>query len=164
MNLNPSSEIFSTWNKAWEVLYGREPTVQVRVHRFQFRVQEGPNENFDFKIFEIQRNFPWIPVSNRQAFKAAENDLISDLYNGQSLWLGITDEDEEGNFIGTDGSKINWFNWETNEPDDRNGSGGSSGGKGYSKSKLLSSSLIRHMIYRISQISRRPSETVRYEL
>ena len=127
MNLNPSSEIFSIWNKAWEVLNGREPTVQVRVHCFQFLVQEGLNENFDLKIFEIQRNFLWIPVFNHQAFKAAENDLIRDLYDGQSIWLGITDEDEEGNFIGTDASKINWFNWETNEPD-----GSSSEGGGYS--------------------------------
>ena len=117
---------------------GREPTVQVRVHRFQFLVQEGPDENFGLKIFVIQRNFISILVSNRQAFKAAENDLIGDLYNGQSLWLGITDEDEEGHFIGTDGSKINWFNWETNEPNDKNGSGDFSGGKGYSKSILLS--------------------------
>ena len=59
--------------------------------------------------------------------------MIRELYDGQELWLGITDEAEEGNFIGTDGSKINWFNWGTNEPDNRNGAGGYSGGKVYSK-------------------------------
>ena len=70
-----------------------------------------------------------------------DNDLIAQLNadlkqvaGEENLWLGITDEAEEGNFIGTDGSKINWFNWETNEPDNRNGAGNSQGGKGYSKS------------------------------
>ena len=67
----------------------------------------------------------------RKAFKAAENDLIRGL-SGQDIWLGITDEAEEGNFVGVDGSKINWFNWQTNEPDDRNGNGNLPGGKVYS--------------------------------
>ena len=72
-----------------------------------------------------------IPGNIRKAFKAAENDLIRGL-SGQDIWLGITDEAEEGNFVGVDGSKINWFNWQTNEPDDRNGDGNLPGGKVYS--------------------------------
>jgi len=70
-----------------------------------------------------------------------DNDLIAKLNadlkqvsGEENLWLGITDEAEEGKFIGTDGSKINWFNWHTNEPDNRNGAGNSQGGKGYFQS------------------------------
>ena len=74
--------------------------------------------------------------------------MILELYNGQDLWLGITDEAEEGIFIGTDGSKINWYNWGTNEPDNRNGAGGFSGGKVYSKLILNDPYHMDRMIYK----------------
>ena len=32
------------------------------------------------------------------------------------MWLGITDEAEEGTWVGDDGSAIEYFNWRINEP------------------------------------------------
>ena len=32
------------------------------------------------------------------------------------MWLGISDEKNEGVWIGDDGNPITWFNWRKNEP------------------------------------------------
>ena len=39
----------------------------------------------------------------------AESEFISTLANGW-VWLGITDEKEENNFVDINGSKLSWKN------------------------------------------------------
>ena len=50
---------------------------------------------------------------------AAENEFISDLilkYGIGSIWIGINDIEQEGLFVGVDGSEISWTNWNPGEP------------------------------------------------
>ena len=50
----------------------------------------------------------------------AENKFISKLATG-FIWLGITDEEEEGYFVDIKGSELSWKNqpWASNQPDNR---------------------------------------------
>ena len=53
----------------------------------------------------------------------AESEFISTLANGW-VWLGITDEKEENNFVDINGSKLSWKNWADNEPNNNEGNEG----------------------------------------
>ena len=56
-----------------------------------------------------------LPIPRNQE----ENDFfqgLSQIY-GRNFWLGINYEKNEGNFVGDDESKIEWFNWYNEQPD-----------------------------------------------
>ena len=35
------------------------------------------------------------------------------------IWLGITDEKEEGHFVDIKGSNLSWWNWADGQPNNR---------------------------------------------
>jgi len=47
----------------------------------------------------------------------AENDFIADLIPNERIWIGINDMDQEGLFVGVDGSQISWTKWAPGQPD-----------------------------------------------
>ena len=52
-----------------------------------------------------------------------QNDFIAYLIPNENIWIGINDIDQEGLFVGVDGSQISWTKWEpyANQPDNRGG-------------------------------------------
>jgi len=48
-----------------------------------------------------------------------ENEFIAGLVTGP-VWIGVTDIDEEGKYVGVDGSELTYTNWEDNQPDNYN--------------------------------------------
>ena len=46
----------------------------------------------------------------------AENNFIASLIPEHSIWIGINDIEQEGSFVGVDGSEISWTNWHSNQP------------------------------------------------
>jgi len=47
----------------------------------------------------------------------AEHDFIWGLAKGQTLWFGLNDQLEEGHFIWSDGTAVNYTNWHSGQPD-----------------------------------------------
>ena len=47
----------------------------------------------------------------------AEDDFIKSLSPNKDIWIGINDIEQEGSFVGVDGSEISWTNWDSNQPD-----------------------------------------------
>ena len=78
--------------------------------------------NFFYKIYpsasygdaksqcEADGSFLAIPRSE------AENDFIASLFGDTRIWIGINDIEQEGSFVGVDGSEISWTNWMENQP------------------------------------------------
>ena len=50
----------------------------------------------------------------------AENDFIASLIPNDYIWIGINDIEQEGSFVGVDGSEISWTNWGSGEPNNYN--------------------------------------------
>ena len=50
---------------------------------------------------------------------AEQNEFYANLFGG-FMWLGMTDEANEGIWIGDDGEIIDWFNWNRGEPNNDN--------------------------------------------
>ena len=48
---------------------------------------------------------------------AEENQFIADLGQGNQVWIGVTDIDEEGKYVGVDGSELTFTNWYKTQPD-----------------------------------------------
>ena len=54
----------------------------------------------------------------------AENDWVWNTFSGgsaRSLWIGFTDEAEEGNFVWTSGEQVTYTNWEPAAPGNSGG-------------------------------------------
>ena len=45
-----------------------------------------------------------------------ENTFIQDKF-GEDFWLGATDKENEGSWVWTDGTWVDWTNWKSGEPD-----------------------------------------------
>ena len=50
----------------------------------------------------------------------AENDFFASLVPNENIWIGINDIEQEGSFVGVDGSEISWTNWFSGEPNNWN--------------------------------------------
>ena len=48
--------------------------------------------------------------------KSAEQNKFFKRFLGGDMWLGMTDENNEGVWIGDDGVVLDWFNWDSGEP------------------------------------------------
>jgi hypothetical protein len=40
--------------------------------------------------------------------------------HNQAVWIGINDRSIENSYVNTDGSKMDWLNWNKGEPNDMN--------------------------------------------
>ena len=47
-----------------------------------------------------------------------ENDEVYSLINNRAAWIGLNDIDSENNWIWTDGSNVDYKNWDNEQPDD----------------------------------------------
>jgi len=56
-----------------------------------------------------------LPIITSQA----ENDYITSVADG-NVWLGLTDEANEGTFVWDDGTPLTYTNWNTGEPNNSN--------------------------------------------
>ena len=54
----------------------------------------------------------------------AENEFFASLIPNENFWIGINDIEQEGSFVGVDGSEISYTNWRSGQPNggvDQNG-------------------------------------------
>ena len=57
----------------------------------------------------------------------AENNFINNFSNGMGIWLGLTDENNEGIFQWSNGDSLTFTNWLPNQPDNFTNSGNPNG-------------------------------------
>ena len=53
---------------------------------------------------------------------AAENAFVADSFGADPIWLGLTDEAQDGTFVWSDGTALDYENWKDGEPQDTVGS------------------------------------------
>ena len=46
----------------------------------------------------------------------AENEFFASLIPNENFWIGINDIEQEGSFVGVDGSEISYTNWRSGQP------------------------------------------------
>ena len=56
---------------------------------------------------------------SRKPFKDAENQFIASQFPEKDIWLGISDINTEGTWMAEDGSVLNYFNWNSGEPNNQ---------------------------------------------
>ena len=54
----------------------------------------------------------------------AENDFFASLLPNEDIWIGINDIEQEGSFVGVDGSNISYTNWYGGQPNGGTGQNG----------------------------------------
>ena len=75
-----------------------------------------PSASYDDAKSQCESDGSFLAIPRSQA----ENDFIASLFTYEYIWIGINDIEQEGSFVGVDGSEISWTNWGSGQPNNYN--------------------------------------------